>query len=72
MDAALDRGESVRDVDTSMCSGDGELLQCVVSGQRVRINERECALFVIQDVTERKRNESELISAINAVMQDTS
>lgn len=72
LDAALDRGENVRDVDTLMCNGDGEWLQCVVSAQRVCINEKACALLVIQDVTERKRNESELIAAIDAVMQDTS
>ncbi|RYF59314.1 MAG: PAS domain S-box protein [Comamonadaceae bacterium] len=72
LDAALDRGDRVRDVDALIATGDGDMLQCVVSAQRVRIGERDCALMVVQDVTQRKRNETELISAIDAVMQDTS
>ena len=72
VDTALDQGEAVRDVDMRIATGDGDTLQCVVSAQRVRINDHDCALFAIQDVTERKRNETELISAIDAVMQDTS
>lgn len=72
IDSSLDRGEVVHDSDARLMTGDGDVLECVVSAQRVRINDRDCALFAVQDVTERKRNETELITAIDAVMQDAS
>ncbi len=72
IESALDRGEVVRDTDARLTTGDGDVLQCVVSAQRVRIADKDCALLAVQDVTERKRNETELIAAIDAVMQDAS
>lgn len=51
---------------------DGSLLDCVVSAETVAINDEDCVLWVIQDVTERKKTEDELIVAIESVMADTS
>jgi len=69
---ALSRGETVHNMDATITAGDGDTLQCVVWAAQVRINQKECALIVMQDATARKRNETELISAIDAVMRDTS
>jgi len=42
-----------------------------MSVEPVSIQNRPCVLSVIQDITERKRSETELMAAIQAVMQDT-
>ena len=53
-------------------TGDGGVLDCLVSAETLTIGEQDCVLVVLQDITERKRSEGELIAAIEAVMQDTS
>ena len=68
----LNRRGAVRDLDAQMDTPDGEVLDCVVSAERVDINHQPCVLVTIQDFTQRKRTEGELIGALEAVMQDTS
>jgi PAS domain S-box-containing protein len=53
------------------CQDDG-MLNCLISADIVSIGGETCGLCVMQDITERKRNEEELVAAIEAVMQDTS
>jgi ATP/maltotriose-dependent transcriptional regulator MalT len=48
-----------------------DVLDCLVSAERVVILSRECALIVIQDMTERRQSEAQLFEAIEAVMHDT-
>ncbi|MGL4964415.1 MAG: PAS domain S-box protein [Inquilinus sp.] len=55
-----------------MRAKDGGLIDCLVSAETVTINDEICVLWVIQDITERKRSEDELIVAIESVMADTS
>ena len=50
----------------------GALLDCLLSAAPVKIQDLPCVLGAIQDITERKRNELELMEAIETVMQDTS
>ena len=50
----------------------GALLDCLLSAAPVNIQDLPCVLGAIQDITERKRNELELMEAIETVMQDTS
>ncbi|RMC37226.1 helix-turn-helix transcriptional regulator [Paracoccus alkanivorans] len=47
-------------------------LDCLVSAETLVLRGKECVLMVIQDITERKRSETELIAAIEAVMKDAS
>jgi PAS domain S-box-containing protein len=68
----LARAGSVRNQETLIGARGDDVLDCVVSAENVTINERDCTLIVLQDITERKRSETELITAIEAVMQDTS
>jgi DNA-binding NarL/FixJ family response regulator len=49
-----------------------DLVDCIVSAETVTIQDQLCVLSVLQDITERKRSEAELVAAIEAVMQDTS
>ena len=50
---------------------DGRLIDCLVSAETVTINGQLCILSVFQDISERKRTEVELITAIEAAMQDS-
>jgi PAS domain S-box-containing protein len=68
----LARSGSVRNLEASIRGKDDETLDCSVSAEIVMINQQNCSLIVLQDITERKRTETELIVAIEAVMQDTS
>jgi DNA-binding NarL/FixJ family response regulator len=47
-------------------------MDCLLSADVVAIQGQDCALWVMQDVTERRRTEAELAAAIEAVMRDTS
>ncbi len=49
---------------------DGTLLDCLVSAATISVGNDPCALWVIQDITERRRSELELVAALDAVMQD--
>ncbi|CAI0890282.1 Nitrate/nitrite response regulator protein narL [Serratia proteamaculans] len=49
-----------------------EVIDCVVSADAVSIQDAPCYLLVMMDITERKRSELELVSAIEEVMQDAS
>jgi len=70
--ATLQEGKSVRNLEFALRTRDGLVLDCLVSAEPVVIQDQPCILGVIQDITERKRSETELMSAIEAVMQDTS
>ena len=72
MAESLARGESVRNRDGQLVAADGGELDCLVSAEPVMIGGERRVLLVMQDISERKRNETELLTAIEAVMQDTS
>jgi PAS domain S-box-containing protein len=72
MAASLKRGESARNREATLATPDGGTLDCLVSAEPVMIGGQRRLLIVMQDITERKRSEIELLAAIEAVMQDTS
>ena len=49
----------------------GELVDCLVSAETASIRGQACVLSAMQDISERKRTEKELIAAIEAALQDT-
>ena len=51
---------------------DRELDTYLLSVETVTIHQERCVLNVMLDITERKQTESQLLSAIESVMQDTS
>jgi PAS domain S-box-containing protein len=69
---AIEKGGGVRSGDLQLRAKDGALFDCLVSTDTVTINDEQCVLLVIQDITERKRSEEELMAAIETVMADTS
>jgi PAS domain S-box-containing protein len=68
----LKQAGSVHDFDLQLRCKDGALIDCMVSAETAEIQGERCILAVFQDVTERKRFEGDLMSAIEAVMSDAS
>jgi PAS domain S-box-containing protein len=50
----------------------GQVMDCLLSAYTFTAGGALCAVCVLQDVTERKRTEAELIGALDSVMQDAS
>ncbi len=69
---AIDKEGSVRDFEIQLRTKDGTVVDCALSAEAVTISDQPCVLCVMQDITERKRSQDELIAAIEAVMADTS
>ncbi len=67
----LASGDTLRDVACSILRRDGQIVECLVSAERISVAGAPCALWVYQDITERRRSETELADAIDAVMKDT-
>ncbi|MBW4024728.1 MAG: helix-turn-helix transcriptional regulator [Proteobacteria bacterium] len=72
MEAGLATTGSLRNLETQVRTKEGVLLDCLISAETVTIHGQSCVLSVLQDITERKRSEVELMAAIEAVMQDAS
>ncbi|MDX8439457.1 helix-turn-helix transcriptional regulator [Mesorhizobium australafricanum] len=72
LEKAFEASGSFRNLELPLRTKHDELLDCLVSAETVSIHGEECVLTVVQDITERKRSEEELIAAIEAVMRDAS
>jgi PAS domain S-box-containing protein len=72
VEGTLREGRGVQNAALAMRTKDGAEVDCLLSAEAVEINEEACVLWVVQDVTERKKTEDELIAAIESVMADTS
>ncbi|VVN99822.1 helix-turn-helix transcriptional regulator [Pseudomonas fluorescens] len=70
--AALETAGSLDRIDVRMRKKDAEQIDCAVSADTVNIQDSPCYLLVLMDITERKRTELELVSAIEEVMKDAS
>ncbi len=51
---------------------DGRTIQCLLSAETVSILGQDCVLTVLQNVDEKRRGESDVIAAVEAVLQDSS
>ncbi|MHC2109091.1 PAS domain S-box protein [Methylobacterium sp. CM6246] len=66
----LDRHGQVRGFEARLRTRDGEECSCSLTAVTVTIDGGPYVLCVVQDIAERKRNEAELVQAIEAVMGD--
>ncbi|MCJ2013655.1 PAS domain S-box protein [Methylobacterium sp. J-076] len=71
-EAALERHGYVLGIEVCLKHESGNNLDCLVSAERVEINDAGFVLLVMQDITDRKHTERELFEAIETVMADTS
>lgn len=73
---ALPRGAAhtggLRNVELQMRLKTGQLVDCLASAEAASIGDTPYTLWVIQDISQRKRTEAELMLAIETVMQDAS
>ncbi len=72
MAAALDAGGGIRNRDITVDVEGGGVIDGLLSAEPVTIQDETCILFVVQDITLRKRSEADLVAAIETVMQDAS
>lgn len=70
--AALAKQGSLRNLEFRIARKDDDALDCLVSAETVSIHGADCYLMVLLDISDRKRTEMELVTAIEAVMQDAS
>lgn len=70
--AVLEARDNTRDFEIPLRTRDGAAIDCLLSTESVTIQDEPCILCVVQDITERKRSETDLVAAIEAVMKDTS
>jgi len=70
--AALEKTGSLQNVEYRIRRKDGDVIDCLVSAESVQIQGEPCFLMALLDITHRKQNEIELVSAIEAVMEDAS
>ena len=68
----LQRYDRVRAFEGRLRTRDGEGLDCLVSAERITVNGGDGLLCAVQNISSRKRTETELISAVEAVMADAS
>ena len=72
IDEALKKAGHVANAEYHVKRRNGDILDCLLSAETVRIQDQTCYLMVFQDITERRRTEMELVVAVEAVMQDAS
>ncbi|MCJ2050430.1 helix-turn-helix transcriptional regulator [Methylobacterium sp. J-070] len=72
VEAALERHGYLLGAEVCLRHEGGASLDCVVSAERIEIEDDPFVLLVLQDITARKHTERELFGAIEAVMADTS
>jgi PAS domain S-box-containing protein len=70
--ATLEKAGSLEGQDLKIRKKGHEVIDCVVSADTVTIQDTACYLLVMMNITERKRSELELVSAIEEVMKDAS
>jgi PAS domain S-box-containing protein len=66
---ATGRGEPT---DMTLATNHGDKLDCMLTATKIRMLGKPCMLLVLQDVSDRRRTELELMSALEAVMNDSS
>lgn len=63
---------AIHQQDFQLSAQNGAVLDCLLSAEHSQFLDEDAWLCVLQDITERKRSEGDLMAAIEAVLQDTS
>jgi len=72
LDTAIADHGRLRDGEARLRRQDGTVADCLVAAETIDVDGRPCILWAYEDITERRRTETELAGAIDAVMKDAS
>ncbi|WP_242137940.1 PAS domain S-box protein [Sphingomonas sp. TREG-RG-20F-R18-01] len=72
MEEQVEATGKLRNEDAKVRTSTGQFLDCLVSAATIDRAGDRCVLWVIQDITERRQSELDLVAAIEAVMSDAS
>ena len=72
LERQIKRTGQLRSVEVHLRSKEGGVGDYLMSAETVEIHGERCVLSVMLDISERKQTETELLAAVDAVMQDTS
>jgi PAS domain S-box-containing protein len=68
--AALMHVGTSRETDLRLVTQSGAVVDCLVSAETIQVHGDACTLWVFQDVTERRRSDVELATAIEEALKD--
>lgn len=69
--AALAENPTIRKREVQIRTHKNVRVDCLLAAEPVTLQGEACVLCVLQDITERKRSEADLLAAIETVMKDT-
>jgi PAS domain S-box-containing protein len=72
VETSIEKTGGILSIDLTIQTKDAIPIDCLISAATVTIADERCVLWALQDITDRKHSEDELVSAIEAVMEDTS
>ena len=72
MEAALRSTGLIANLDARIRGRDGVLIDCLVSASLIEGGGSPCVLWVLQDISDRRHSEAEMLASIEAVMKDAS
>ena len=68
----IEHGGGVRNRDVQLLDVKNQLVDCLLSAERMVLRGEQCTLWLFQDISARRSSELELVAAIEAVMTDAS
>ena len=71
LDQELKAKGQARGIEARVKAAHGETMDCLVSAESLHLSGEPCDVVLIEDVTDRRRNEAQLFQAIETVMADT-
>lgn len=71
-EAEIARAGGLRNRDVRLSDANGQLIDCLLSAERMVLRGEHCTLWLFQDITARRSSELDLVNAIETVMKDAS
>jgi len=72
LESAIETDPDLRNYEARIMTRTGDAVDCLISTETITLGGERCVLWALQDITQRKATEIELVEAIEAVMKDTS
>lgn len=72
MESQLQSTGHIANMDARLRGSDGALIDCLVSASVIDGGDSPCVLWILQDISDRRNSEAEMLASIEAVMKDAS